>query len=109
MVLLDFLGFDISGWIAGTGAVAMAGMLVTFLRKKGYIKGVKLFSRKLSHITKEIGEAFLDTSDVLDKVDIAIKEDGTLKENCVKDIITAGKEALIEWEDVVLVIKPKKK
>ena len=108
MILLDFLGMDISGWFAGTGLIGVVGIIVTILRKRGYIKSVKFWSKKLSRITQEIGEAFLETSDVFEKIDEAIKDNGRLKENSVKDIIKEGKEAILEWKDVLIVIKPKK-
>lgn len=108
-LLLDFLGFDIGGWLASSGAIVLSGMVVTILRKKGYIKGVKLFSRKIAQVTQEIGEAFLETSDVFEKIDEAIKENGRLKENCVRDVISEGKEAMVEWKDVIVIIKPNPK
>lgn len=107
MLLLDFLGMDISGWLAGTGSIGVVGIIVTVLRKKGYIKSVKFWSKKLSNITHEIGEAFLETSDVFAKMDEAIKDNGHLKENCVNDVIAEGKEAIAEWKDVIISIKPK--
>ena len=74
-----------------------------------FIKNLKKYLFKGSQITKQLGEAFLATSDVLLKADQAIFEDGGLKENSIKEIIEKGKEAYLEWEDVVIEIKPKKK
>lgn len=107
MELLIF-GFDISGWIEGGGVVLLAGLIVMILRKKGLIFKVKSFFGLMHRVTEEIGEAFIASSDVFGAADKAIKEDGTLKENSVKDVIAAGKEAVIEWKDVVLIVKPKK-
>lgn len=101
-----FLGINISEWAMGGVFIAIAGFLVTFFRKKGI--NLKRIFQKASVITKEIGEAFLETSDVFAKADKAIKDDGKLIENSVKDVIAEGKEALIEWKDVIMVIKPKK-
>ena len=109
IILFKLFGFDVSAWLAGSGMVVIAGMIVTFLRKKGLISAVKLFSKKMGIITQQIGEAFLESSDVFFEMDRAIKDDGTLIENSVKDVVKAGKEAVIEWEDVILMIKPKKK
>ena len=83
-----------------------AGALIALL-------GIGLSLKKLlsngAEITKELGEAFLATSDVLKKANEAIKADGSLKENSVQELINAGKTAKLEWEDVVLTIKPKRK
>jgi len=112
MILLDFLGIDLSGisnWVSGTGITVIVGIVVAFLRRKGYMRSVQFWVKFGVSITKEIGEAFLSTSDVYKAMDNAIKEDGRLKENCVKDIIAQGKEAFVEWNDVIVIIKPKKK
>ena len=103
---LLFLGLDVSGWLTGAGAVVIVGIIVTILRKKGI--NIKKYLGLASVITKELGEAFLETSDVFAAADNAIKEDGRLKENSVKDILKEGKEAIIEWKDVILIIKPKR-
>jgi len=109
MILLSFLErINIGEWLAGTGIVFVAGIIVTFLRKKGWIMWFKSFSNKAAIITQEIGEALLETSDVFEKMDLTIKEDGTLKESSVKDVIAEGKEAMIEWKDVIVIFKPKK-
>ena len=74
-----------------------------------FIKNFKKYMKKGGTFTKQLGEAFLATSDVFEKIDQSIKEDGSFKENSIAEIIAEGKEAFIEWEDVVLHIKPKKK
>ena len=103
---LLFLGLDVSGWLTGAGAIVIAGIIVTILRKKGI--NIKKYLGFASVVTKELGEAFLETSDVFAAADKAIKEDGHLKENSVKDVINEGKEAIIEWKDVVMIVKRKK-
>ena len=103
---LLFLGLDVSGWLTGAGAIVIAGIIVTILRKKGI--NIKKYLGFASVITKELGEAFLETSDVFAAADKAIKKDGHLKENSVKDVINEGKEAIIEWKDVVMTVKRKK-
>jgi len=103
---LLFLGLDVSGWLTGAGAIVIAGIIVTILRKKGI--NIKKYLGFASVITKELGEAFLETSDVFAAADKAIKKDGHLKENSVKDVINEGKEAIIEWKDVVMIVKRKK-
>lgn len=96
-----------SEWATGGAVVVFVGTIITIIRKRGInLKGIL---SKASIITKEIGEAFLASSNALNKADDAIKEDGKLIENSVKDVIKAGKQAVIEWEDVIMTIKPKKK
>lgn len=109
MILLDFLGMDIFGWLSGTGSIGVVGIIVIILRKRGYIMSVKFWSKRLEVITHNMGKALLETSDVFGAMDEAIKDNGRLKENSVKDIIKEGKEAILEWKDVFIVIKPKSK
>lgn len=109
MILLDFLGMDVIGWLSGTGSIGVVGIIVIILRKRGYIMSVKFWSKRLAIITQEIGEAFLETSDVFEKIDEAIKKNGHLKENSVKELIAEGKQAVLAWKDVVIIIKPKPK
>jgi hypothetical protein len=101
-----FFGLDVSGWAQGGALVVIAGAIIAFARKRK-INLKAIFSRA-AVITKEIGEAFLATSNAFDKADNAIKEDNKLIENSVKDVIEAGKEAVLEWTDVIVTIKPKK-
>lgn len=108
MILLAFLGLNIKAWLAGGGAIALSGIIVSFLRKKGLVLGVKKFTQVSAKITKELGEALIETSDTFTEANKAISEDGKLKESSVKDVIDAGKEALLEWKDVIMIIRPKK-
>jgi hypothetical protein len=105
MELLNIFA-DLSDWAKGGVVVVVVGTVVTIIRRKGI--NLKSILGKASVITKEIGEAFLASSNAFDKADDAIKEDGKLIENSVKDVIEAGKNAVIEWEDVIMTIKPKK-
>lgn len=98
---------QISDWAKGGASVVVVGAIVTILRKRKI--PLKKWLGLAADITKEIGEAFLASSDAFSEADKAIKEDGKLIENSVKDVIAAGKRAKIEWEDVILEIKPKKK
>lgn len=109
MIVLSFLDkINIGEWLAGTGIVFVAGIIVTFLRKKGLALNFKSFSKKAAKITKELGEALLETSDVFEEMNQSIRNDSTLVESNVKDVIAAGKEAVIEWKDVIVIFKPKK-
>lgn len=109
MILLNFLGMDLSAWFTGAGAIGIIGIIVTILRKRGYITNVKFWTKKLAVITQELGEAFLETADVFEAMDNAVKENGNLQENKVKEILEQGKEAKMEWKDVIVIFKPKKK
>jgi ABC-type transport system involved in Fe-S cluster assembly fused permease/ATPase subunit len=106
---LLFLRLDISGWLTGAGAILLSGIVVTVLRKKGIVMKAKKFFNVMGKVTEEIGEAFIKTSDVFQAADQAIDKDGRLKEKSVKDVIREGKEAIIEWNDVIMVVKPRKR
>src|SRR5690554_4239342 len=98
---MELLFLNISEWAMGGVAVAVAGLIVSFFRRKGI--NIKRILGRAAVITEEIGEAFLATSDALEQADSAIKDDGKLIEKSVKDVIAAGKEAVLEWKDVVMV------
>jgi len=106
---LLFLNLNITEWLTGAGAVVIAGIIVTILRKKGLILKIKSIFSFVSSITEEIGQGFMETSDVFKEMDNAISKDGKLKEGSVKDVIREGKEAIIEWQDVVMIVRPKSK
>lgn len=106
-MLLAFLGLEIGSWVSTGGVAFVLGLIATFLRKKGYMKSVKFWTKKLSVITQEVGEAFLETSDVLSVLDKSINENDKFKESNVKEILAEGKEAVAEWKDVIITIKPK--
>jgi hypothetical protein len=98
---------DIADWFKGGVVVGIFGIVVTMLRKRDInIKRILGFSAK---VTKEIGEAFLGTSVAFNEANLAIRKDNKLKERSVKDVIEAGKEAWLEWKDVIMIIKPKPK
>jgi hypothetical protein len=98
---------EISDWAKGGSVVAIVGVVVTILRKKGI--PLKFWLKRGSVITKEVGEFFMAVSNTFDTADKAIKSDNKLIENNVKDVIAAGKQARLEFKDVIMTIKPKKK
>lgn len=108
-LLFKLFGFDVSAWMASSGVVVLAGMFVTFLRKKGWIMFVNQAAVIGAKVSRSLAEALDDTADTFEAVDRAIDEDGKLVEKNVKEVITQGKEAIVEWKDVIMVIKPKKK
>lgn len=75
--------------------------------KGGWTILAKKASQKGAIICKEIGETFLSGSEFLNTVDQSIRDDGTLRENSVKELIAAGKEVMAEANDVIISIRPK--
>ena len=108
-LLFKLFGFDVSAWLAGSGMVVVAGMLVTFLRKRGWIMFVNQAAVVGAKVSRKLADALDDTADTFEAVDKAIDEDGKLVEKNVKEVIAQGKEAYLEWKDVIMIIKPKKK
>ncbi|MGM0377847.1 MAG: hypothetical protein ACQEQ0_13835 [Bacteroidota bacterium] len=101
-------GLDIGGWLEGTGIALVLGVIVTVLRKKGYIHKIKKFFGFMEKITKKTGYALLESSDAFGAMSSMISKDGKLKENSIDDVLREGKEAIMEWRDVIVVMKPKK-
>jgi len=99
---------NIGDWLTGAGVVTIVSAIWFVIKKKGWATLIDRFAKKAAPITQQIGEAFLGTSDVFKKIDAAIKDDGSLIQNSVKDVIESGKTAIAEWDDVIVEIKPKK-
>jgi len=106
--LIVIFGFDVSAWIGGAGLAAVIGLALKFFFKKGWTAKIKKTLGFAVVITKELGEAFLATSNALGRADLMIEADGKLKENSIKELIAAGKMAKLEWDDVIVTISPKK-
>jgi len=98
-----------SVWAKGGATVVLFGLIVTFIRKKDKMPLLRKILGKGERITHKLGEALIETSDVFGAMNSAIKENNHLKENSIKDVIAEGKEAIMEWKDVIVEIKPKKK
>ncbi len=75
--------------------------------KGGWTLLAKKIANKASIISREIGETFLSGSNFLNTLDQSIRDDGSLKENSVKELLAAGKEVITEANDVIISIKPK--
>jgi len=100
---------DIGAWIKGFGLVAIISAVWFFVKKKGLATLIDKYSKKGTIFFRETGEMFFSLSEFSQHVDNAIKDDGSLVENNVKEAIQAGKKVVAETEDVVMIIKPKKK
>ena len=104
ILAIDFSWFN--EWVAGGVAVIIAGVIALVFRKKGVnLKRILAAGRSFF---KELGEAFLASSDVLDKADGAINEKGKIVKKNVKDVVEAGKDAKKEWMDVFWIFRKKK-
>lgn len=96
---------NVSERAQGGALIAVVGIIVTIIRKRKI--PLKYWLGRGTVITRQTGEAFLSISNVFAKADAALKADGKLNENSVKEVIEAGKQAKIECNDVILEIKPK--
>jgi len=75
--------------------------------KGGWTLLAKKIANKAAIISREVGETFLSGSLFLNTLDQSIRDDGSLKENSVKELLAAGKEVITEAKDVIISIKPK--
>ena len=94
-------------WVMDQGAGMIAGMAMAFAAKKGWTLFIKKVASKGALITKELGELMSDSSVLLSLVDKSIKDDGSIDQNSVKEVLAAGKEVYVELKDVAISIKPK--
>ena len=98
---------QIGDYLKEQGAVIGIGIIFGFLTSKGWTVIIKKFSSKATVVTKELSELFSESSEFFCKLDNAIKEDGTLKENSIPELIKEGKHLIAEGKDVIISIKPK--
>lgn len=97
------IGNWIQGNLMGMGVIFIGGILA----KSGWTLIIKKIAAKGAVITKEVGEFFTDSSSFLTAVDGAIKDDGTIQQNSIAEVLSAGKQVIAEGKDVIISIKPK--
>lgn len=94
-------------WLLSQGQSVLTGIVIAFAVKKGWTLAIKHIANKGAMVTKELGELMTDSSVLLSVIDKSIKDDGTVVENSVPEMIAAGKEVVAEFKDAVISIKPK--
>jgi hypothetical protein len=94
-------------WFVSQGQGFLGGLVFAFAAKQGWTLIIKKVASKGALITKELGELMADSSVLLSAVDKSIKEDGSIDQNSVKEVLAAGKEVYVELKDVAISIKPK--
>lgn len=94
-------------WILNQGQGVLAGIVFAYAAKRGWTLAIKHIANKGAMVTKELGELMADSSVLLSVIDKSIKDDGTVEENSVPEMMAAGKEVVAELKDVVISIKPK--
>lgn len=107
-------GFFANIWdkVKGTAKEGATSLLFGFFAgifaKHGWTLILKRIANRGKVILKEIGEFASSGSNFLDILDNKIRDDGTLAENSIKDLIDAGKPLIAEGKDVIISIHPKK-
>ena len=99
----------IGTWLKGKGLIIGLTFVFGILASKGLTIGIKKFASKGASISKELGEFFGEGSEFLQSVDKAIREDGSLNQNSIQEVLKEGRDVIAEGRDVVMIIKPKKK
>jgi hypothetical protein len=82
------------------GIIAGIGM------KHGWTLMLKKIANKGKLILKEGGELLSSGSNFLDALDNHIRDDGSLAENTLKEMIEAGKPVIAEGKDFIISVKP---
>lgn len=88
--------------------LAVGGWVLGIFTKHGWTLIIKHIANKGKVILKEVGEFASSGSNFLDVVDSKIRDDGSIAENCIKDVIAAGRPLVAECKDVIISIHPKK-
>lgn len=87
------------------------GIVVTFacgfLAKGGYTAIIKKIAAKGTVFFTELSHFSGDTAKLCDIVDKSIKDDNSIDQNSIKEVIAAGKEVVVEMKDMKAVFTPK--
>ena len=65
------------------------------------------FALKGSKVSVQLSEAFAASAKTFDVIDEAIKNDGKIDANELKELIAKGKDTIVEFKDVIVEIKKK--
>ncbi len=68
---------------------------------------IKQFAHKGAIVMKQLGEICFASSDFMQVMDNSIKDDSTLAENSVSELMASGKNLIAETKDAIVTIKPK--
>lgn len=83
------------------------GIVTAWLGRKGWLAAIKMFAKKTSEISIQLSEAFGALGIASGKLDQAIHDDNTVDQNTLNEAFEAGKDVIVETNDVVMVFKPK--
>lgn len=97
----------IGSWVKGNLMEMAVGFVGGILAKGGWTLLLKKIAKKTAEVSVQLGEFFGDLGVFAEKVDSAIKDDGTVIPNSVLEAIEAGKHVIVEGKDVIISIKPK--
>lgn len=86
--------------------VTILTFLAGMLAQKGWTLKIKKAARRGAIILKEMGELLTDTSTLFEQVDHSIRDDGTVIQNSIKEVIASGKHVIIEGKEVIVTFKP---
>lgn len=91
----------------GTIWLIIVPFVCGILSKNGITKFIKMVAGKGTIITKELSDVALASSQFFKLLDSAIKEDGTVVQNNLKEAVEAGKTVVAETKDAWVTINPK--
>lgn len=97
----------IKDWVTGNLLEMAVVMISTLMGKWGVTKVIKSIAHRGSIVLKELGELSTDTAILLEKIDNAINDDNTIKQNSIKEVLDAGRDVVAELNDVKIIFKPK--
>lgn len=90
-----------------SGVWVLVMYVAGILSKNGITKVVKAIAGKGTIITKELSDVALASSNFLSLLDKAIKADGTVVQDSLKQAVDAGKTVIAETKESWITIKPK--
>jgi len=103
---LSFFG-NIWDSIKTSGIWVVITFICGILSKNGVTKIVKAVAGKTTIVTHELSDVSMAVSNFSDLIDKAIKDDGSVDENSLKQAANAGKTVIAETKDAWVTIKPK--
>jgi len=101
--LFSKIGDWIKGNLLSVGVGVIFGLIPSAIKQ-----AIKAAARKGAVFFTELSEFAGDTATLCKTVDQSIKEDGTIDQNSIKEVIASGKEVVVELKDMKAVFIPKK-
>ena len=97
----------ISTWLQSQAAGVMLTFVCGFMAKGGYTAIVKKIAAKGAVLFTNLEHFSGDAAALCNVVDKSIKDDNSVDQNSIKEVIAAGKQVIVDTKEMTAVFTPK--